>query len=105
MMISINFILPGGQKITTSAMPGQSLLEVAWQNQLPIEGTCSGTMACSTCHLFVDSHWRSKLKKPNEEELAVLDLAVGVTERSRLGCQIKLTDELDGITVALPGDQ
>ena len=103
MMISVNFILPDGQKITTSAMPGQSLLEVAWQNQLPIEGTCSGTMACSTCHLFVDSLWGSRLKKPHEEELAMLELAFGATEWSRLGCQIKLTDELDGITVALPG--
>lgn len=102
MMISVNFILPDGQKITASAMPGQSLLEVAWQNQLPIEGTCSGTMACSTCHLFVDSPWRNRLKKPHEEELAMLDLAVGVTEWSRLGCQIKVTDELDGITVVLP---
>ncbi|MEK9692815.1 MAG: 2Fe-2S iron-sulfur cluster-binding protein [Rhodospirillaceae bacterium] len=102
-MISVNFILPDGQKITTSSIHVQSLLEVAWQNQLPIEGTCSGTMACSTCHLFVDSQWGSRLKKPHEEELAMLDLAVGVTEWSRLGCQIKLTDELDGITVALPG--
>ena len=104
MMISVNFILPDGQKITTSAMPGESLLEVAWQNQLPIEGTCLGTMACSTCHLFVDPLWGNRLERPNEEELAMLDLAVGVTEWSRLGCQIKLTDELDGITVALPGD-
>ena len=104
MMISVNFILPDGQKITTSAMPGESLLEVAWQNQLPIEGTCLGTMACSTCHLFVDSLWGNRLERPTEEELAMLDLAVGVTEWSRLGCQIKLTDELDGITVALPGD-
>ena len=103
-MISVNFILPDGQKITTSAMSGQSLLEVAWQNQLPIEGTCSGAMACSTCHLFVDQQWGSRLKKPHEEELAMLELAVGVTERSRLGCQIKLTEGLDGITVTLPGD-
>ena len=103
-MISVNFILPNGQKITTSAVQGQSLLEVAWQNQLPIEGTCSGTMACSTCHLFVDPLWGSLLKKPHEEELAMLDLAVGVTTRSRLGCQIRLTEELDGITVALPAD-
>ena len=101
-MISVNFILPDGQKIRTSAMPGQSLLEVAWQNQLPIEGTCSGTMACSTCHLLVDSLWGNRLEKPHEEELAMLDLAVGVTECSRLGCQIKVTDELDGITVVLP---
>lgn len=104
-MISVIFILPDGQKIITSALPGQSLLEVAWQHQLPIEGTCSGTMACSTCHLVVDPLWGSRLKKPHPEELAMLDLAVGVTEWSRLGCQIKLTEELDGISVALPGDQ
>jgi len=67
-----------------------------------IEGACEGSLACSTCHVIVDPEWYNKLEKPTEDEEDMLDLAYGLTRTSRLGCQIVLTDKLDGLVVKLP---
>ena len=69
---------------------------------MPLEGTCEGQMACSTCHVIVDPDWFPRLPEAVEEEEDMLDFAAGVQRTSRLSCQIELTAELDGLTVSIP---
>jgi ferredoxin len=102
-MIRVRFLGAGGE--TTSevvAQSGDRLLEVGQNDGQPLEGTCEGQMACSTCHVIVDPDWFAKLPKAREEEEDMLDLAVCATRYSRLACQIVLTPELDGLTVRIP---
>eukprot|EP00667_Euglena_gracilis_P028261 EG_transcript_35867 len=102
--ISATFILRNGQKATFSGKVGQTLMEVARENNVDIEAACDGTCACSTCHMYIDKPFFDKLPKASDDELDMLDLALEVRDTSRLSCQIKLTKELDGITAALPKD-
>ena len=81
---------------------GLSVLEVAHKHGVDIEGACEGSLACSTCHVIVDAEWYELLKEATEDEEDMLDLAFGLTKTSRLGCQIIITEELDGLTVKLP---
>ena len=81
---------------------GLSVLEIAHQHDVDIEGACEGSLACSTCHVIVDPDWYELLKDATEDEEDMLDLAFGLTETSRLGCQIVMTEELDGLVVKLP---
>jgi 2Fe-2S ferredoxin len=81
---------------------GLSVLEIAHLHDVDVEGACEGSLACSTCHVIVDPEWYDKLEEPSEEEEDMLDLAFGLTHTSRLGCQIRMTEELDGLTVTLP---
>jgi 2Fe-2S ferredoxin len=81
---------------------GTSLMQLAKTNGIDMEGACEGCMACSTCHVIVDKEWFAKLPKPVEAEVDMLDLTYGVSPTSRLGCQITLTKDLDGLTVRLP---
>lgn len=85
-----------------TARTGATLLDVARDNDIAIEGTCDGVMACSTCHVIVDEAYFTRLAPPSEEEKDMLDLAYGLTPTSRLGCQIVMTDSLDGLKVRLP---
>ena len=78
------------------------MLEIAHKHDIDIEGACEGSLACSTCHVIVDPAWFKKLATPTEDEEDMLDLAFGLTETSRLGCQIVMTAELDGLVVKLP---
>ncbi|EGD72579.1 2Fe-2S ferredoxin [Salpingoeca rosetta] len=94
----------GGSQVC-EARVGQNLLDVAIDNDIDLEGACGGTLACSTCHLIIDEEWFKKLEEPVDEELDMLDLAIGLTDTSRLGCQIILSPELDGIEVTLPDEQ
>ena len=71
---------------------------------LPLEGTCEGQMACSTCHVIVAGEWFDRLEEASEEEEDMLDLAAGVARTSRLSCQIDLTEEMDGLTVTIPAE-
>lgn len=98
----VAFIGPGGARREYDARPGWTLLDVAREYDLEIEGACEGSMACSTCHVVVDPEWAWRLPEPSDEELDILDLAIGLEATSRLGCQITMTDELDGLTVRLP---
>jgi len=84
------------------APEGISVLEVAHKNGIPLEGACEGSLACSTCHVVVDDKFYELLPEASEDEEDMLDLAFGLTHTSRLGCQIKITPELDGLTVSLP---
>ena len=81
---------------------GLSVLEIAHRNNIDLEGACEGSLACSTCHVIVDPEWYDVLEGASEDEEDMLDLAFGLTHTSRLGCQIKMTEELDGLTVTLP---
>ncbi len=83
---------------------GATLLHVARDNGIAIEGACDGVMACSTCHVIVDGAYFARLAPPGEEEKNMLDLALGLTPTSRLGCQIVVTEALDGLVVSLPDD-
>jgi 2Fe-2S ferredoxin len=96
------FIKAGGERVEVEAPLGLSVLEVAHRNNIDLEGACEGSLACSTCHVIVDPEWYDVLEGATEDEEDMLDLAFGLTHTSRLGCQIKMTEELDGLTVTLP---
>ena len=102
-MPKIHFITPEGETTTVDALVGLSVLEIAHQNNIDLEGACGGSLACSTCHIIVDEAWYDVLPTATEDEEDMLDLAFGLTATSRLGCQIIMTDEMDGLTVHLPG--
>lgn len=102
-MILVRFQSADGEMISEAqAEPGATLLEVGQSIGQPLEGTCEGQMACSTCHVIVDADWFARLPKAREEEEDMLDLAASATRHSRLSCQIVLTQELDGLTVLIP---
>ena len=101
-MPKMTFIKPDGTRLEVEAPLGLSVLEIAHRNNIDLEGACEGSLACSTCHVIVDPEWYDLLKDASEDEEDMLDLAFGLTQTSRLGCQIIITEELDGLTVRLP---
>lgn len=101
-MPKMTFIERDGTRKTVDAPVGLSVLEIAHQNDVDIEGACEGSLACSTCHVIVEPDWYELLKDATEDEEDMLDLAFGLTKTSRLGCQIVMTEELDGLIVRLP---
>ena len=96
------FIEREGTPREVDAPLGLSVLEVAHRNGIDIEGACEGSLACSTCHVIIDPEWYELLKDATEDEEDMLDLAFNLCKTSRLGCQIIITEELDGLTVLLP---
>jgi 2Fe-2S ferredoxin len=96
------FIVRDQTRVEVEAPVGLSVLEIAHRNNIDIEGACEGSLACSTCHVIVDPDWYDALEAASEDEEDMLDLAFGLTHTSRLGCQIIMTEELDGLTVTLP---
>jgi 2Fe-2S ferredoxin len=102
-MPKMTFVSPDGKTRTEVDAPvGLSVLEIAHRNKIDLEGACEGSLACSTCHVIVESEYFGMLDSPTEEEEDMLDLAFGLTHTSRLGCQIIMSEELDGLTVTLP---
>ncbi|MBQ1499890.1 MAG: 2Fe-2S iron-sulfur cluster binding domain-containing protein [Sphingomonas sp.] len=102
-MIRVTFVSADGRdRHEVTAEAGLRLLEVAQNDGQPLEGTCEGQMACSTCHVIVDPEYFARLPRAAEEEEDMLDLAVGAVRTSRLSCQILLTPELDGLVVRMP---
>jgi len=93
-----------GERITAQGAAGDTLLNVAQAAGMPLEGTCEGQMACSTCHVIVAPDWFAKLTPASEDEEDMLDLAAGACRTSRLSCQIDLSDALDGIEVRIPAE-
>jgi 2Fe-2S ferredoxin len=81
---------------------GLSVLEIAHRNNIDLEGACEGSLACSTCHVIVDAKFYDYIPEATEDEEDMLDLAFGLTHTSRLGCQIIITAQLDGLVVSLP---
>lgn len=96
------FIQTNGDRLEVDAPIGLSVLEIAHRNKIDLEGACEGSLACSTCHVVVDPEWYEVLNAASEDEEDMLDLAFGLTHTSRLGCQIIMSEELDGLTVSLP---
>ncbi|HEV7457188.1 MAG TPA: ferredoxin family 2Fe-2S iron-sulfur cluster binding protein [Roseococcus sp.] len=101
-MPKMTFIERDGARREVEAPLGLSVLEIAHRHGVDIEGACEGSLACSTCHVIVDGSWFTKLDKPTEDEEDMLDLAFDLQETSRLGCQIIMTEALDGLVVKLP---
>lgn len=101
-MPRVTFVLPGGREIRAEARPGETILEVARHEDIAIEGACGGSMACATCHVIVDPADFARLPPATPEEEDMLDLAESLAATSRLGCQIALVADLDGLTVTVP---
>ena len=102
-MTRVRFLQPDGTlEREVSAAAGQRLLDLAWKEKLPIEGSCEGVMACSTCHVIVDAEDFESLPPASEEEEDLLDIAAHATRTSRLACQIMLSETLDSLTVRIP---
>jgi len=104
MTLGMTFVLADGGRRRVEAAEGQSILEAAHAAGIGIEGACDGSMACSTCHVIVDAAWWARLPAAAEEERDMLDFAPGATATSRLGCQVRLSGELDGLVVRLPAE-
>ncbi|KAL4204704.1 hypothetical protein AMTRI_Chr01g133340 [Amborella trichopoda] len=103
MVITVTFVDKDGEEKQIKVPVGMSMLEAAHENDIELEGACEGSLACSTCHVIVmDVDYYNKLEDPADEENDMLDLAFGLTETSRLGCQVIAKPELDGIRLALP---
>ena len=103
-MTNINFKLRNGELKKIDAEDGLTLMEVARDNDLGIEGTCGGSISCCTCHVVIEKAWFDKVGPANPDEEDMLDLAVDLQPTSRLGCQIEVTQELDGLIVNIPNE-
>lgn len=101
-VLNVQFVTAKGERVSAQAEAGARLLEVAQAAGMPLEGTCEGQMACSTCHVILADDWFDKVPPASMDEEDMLDLAAGVTRTSRLSCQIELTEALDGIEVHIP---
>ena len=101
-MPKMTFMQRDGTRKDVDAPLGLSVLEIAHKHGVDIEGACEGSLACSTCHVVVDPSWYGKLSEATEDEEDMLDLAFDLQETSRLGCQIIMTEALDGLEVRLP---
>ena len=105
-MPKIIFTDSSGTARTVEAENGSTVMETALRNNIPgIEAECGGACACATCHVYVDEAWREKVGGPSPMEEDMLDFGYDVRPNSRLSCQIKMTDELDGIVVSTPDKQ
>jgi ferredoxin-2, mitochondrial len=107
----VTFVTSDGDRTTLQVNAGDSLLDVAHEHDIDLEGTspsstdkgaCEGSLACSTCHVIVAPEYYDKMEEPTDEENDMLDLAPGLTETSRLGCQVIMSKEFDGMVVTLP---
>jgi len=101
-MPKMTFLKPGGETLEVEAPLGKTILEIAQHNGLELEGACEGSLACSTCHLIISDEDFERLEDPSDDEEDMLDLAYGLKPTSRLGCQIIMSEELDGMVVELP---
>ncbi len=101
--VSVIFICKG-EKREFQVPLGTTVLEAAHNNDIDLEGACEGSLACSTCHVIVEKKFYDMLETPSEDEEDMLDLAFGLTPTSRLGCQIVMTKELDGLTLVVPDE-
>ena len=103
-MTRVRFVSADGHTVReVDAPPGEILLDIAQADGQPLEGTCEGQMACSTCHVIIASEHFARLPPASEEEEDMLDLAAGVTRHSRLACQIFLDEAWPTLTVRIPG--
>ncbi len=101
-VVTVTFVKPDGGELKVETAPDVTVLQLAQEQGLDIEGACEGNMACSTCHVIVDKEHFKKLPFATDEEEEMLDLAVGLKPTSRLGCQMVDDQSLDGATLTLP---
>ena len=101
--VSITFVDRDGDEETVEAQIGCNLLEIAHDNDVELEGACEGSLACSTCHLVLEEELFESLPEASEDEDDMLDLAYGLTETSRLGCQVIVTEDMEGARFVIPG--
>ena len=105
-MPKITFIQNDGSEVEASAVPGMTVMEAAVKHQVPgIDAECGGACACATCHVYIEPEWQAKTGARNAMETDMLDFAIEVRDNSRLSCQIKVTDALDGLRVKVPAKQ
>ena len=105
-MTKITYIAPDGERIETEAQPGSTVMETAIMNGIPgIVAECGGACTCATCHVYVDDAWTETVGGPSMMEEDMLDFAFDVRPQSRLSCQIKVSDKLDGLVVHVPTRQ
>jgi ferredoxin, 2Fe-2S len=105
-MVKITFVQPDGSQQVVDADPGMTVMEAAKKHDVPgIEAECGGACACATCHVYVEEDWRERVGEPSPMEEDMLDFGYDVRPSSRLSCQIKVTDELDGLVVRVPERQ
>lgn len=105
-MVRINFVTPDGQTVTVEATEGESLMEAAVRNGVEgIVAACGGCLSCATCHAYIGEPWFSKLDPQSDTEREMLDYASHVEANSRLTCQIKVSDSLEGARVQTPPSQ
>ena len=105
-MAKITFIQHNGMEQTVEGIPGMTVMEAAIKNMVPgIDADCGGACACATCHVYVGEEWREKVGSPSPMEEDMLDFGFDVRPNSRLSCQIKVSDELDGLVVSTPERQ
>ncbi|KAI9459117.1 ferredoxin [Lactarius psammicola] len=101
--IKLHFRDSKGQLIkTVEANEGDDVLSIAHEHDIDLEGACEGSVACSTCHVVLSPEHYDLLPEPEDDENDMLDMAFGLSDTSRLGCQVRLTRELDGMTATLP---
>ena len=105
-MPKIKYIDHEGNSKTIEVENGLSVMEGAIQNNIPgIDADCGGSMACATCHVYVEEKWLNKLPKAEDAEVDMIDMAFEPKKNSRLSCQLIVTDELNGLTVTTPSKQ
>jgi len=105
-MVQITFIDSTGQSRSVDGEAGSTVMETAIKNGIPgIEAECGGACACATCHVYVDEAWREKTGEPSPMEQDMLDFGYDVRAESRLSCQIKVRDDLEGLVVRTPERQ
>ena len=97
-----SFVNRDGSKTQVEGKYGQTVLEIAHENEVPLEGACEGSLACSTCHCILSPTVFKALGDPSEREEDLLDLAPGLTDTSRLSCQIKVDEKIEGAEIKLP---
>ena len=103
-MPKITFIKADGSEHALDVDAGATLMEVGRDNNMGLEGTCGGSLSCATCHVYFSDTDYARVGAPSDDEMDMLELAFGLTETSRLGCQIRVDDSLDGLTVRVPDD-
>ena len=105
-MPKINYINSEGNSKTVEVENGLSVMEGAIQNDIPgIDADCGGSMACATCHVYVEENWLNKLPKAEDAEIDMIDMAYEPKKNSRLSCQLIVSDELDGLIITTPAKQ
>ena len=103
-MPTVKFIKTDGSEHELNVDNGSTLMEIGRDNNMGLEGTCGGSLSCATCHVYFSDADFARVGSPSDDEMDMLELAFGLTPTSRLGCQITIEDNLDGLTVKVPDD-